>query len=386
MTGDVFDWLPHELAYVALRLARADELQEHLGRACLNWSMNALELKQIRRPDGLLDVVVDHVRPIPPIVELLFSEIVNHLRSAIDNVVYYMVENSRGRPLPDGTANLVTMPIVPSAEALKKWSERRCGRVPELSDGTELYRRIESQQPYRSLAVVTAISAKFEQFERFTGPIELHGEHPLTLLQRYSNTDKHRAVRVAVGRTLEGQNQPVARRVEPGMNFRPLKPGDLLAEGLDPRPQAVDLQTAVFVQRPAADVWVSPPKELGQIHGYVSEVLIPSLLTGGPTSPALPRQIWPYVTNVSISPDGKRTYALVGGTAWAYDPPVSISVIDSDPTSSTYNTQIATIALPGAYDVTFSPDSSRVASWSGMFFGFRCGLQPAKTLSSPTIT
>lgn len=75
------------------------------------------------------------------------------------------------------------------------------------------------------------------------------------------------------------------------MNFRPLKPGDLLAEGLDPRPQAVDLQTAVFVQRPAADVWVSPPKELGQIHGYVSEVLIPSLLTGGPTSPALPRQI-----------------------------------------------------------------------------------------------
>ena len=50
---------------------------------------------------------------------------------------------------------------------------------------------------------------------------------------------------------------------------------------------------------------------------------------------------------------------LVGGTAWAYDPPVSISVIDSDPTSSTYNTQIASIALPGAYDVNFIPDSSR---------------------------
>jgi hypothetical protein len=145
--------------------------------------MNALELKQIRRPDGLLNVVVNHVRPIPPIVELLFSEIVNHLRSAIDNVVYYMVESMRGTPLPDGTANLVAMPIVPSAEALKTWSDRRCGRVPELSDSTELYRRIESQQPYRSLAVVTAISAKFQQFERFTGPIELHGEHPLTLLQ-----------------------------------------------------------------------------------------------------------------------------------------------------------------------------------------------------------
>ena len=69
---------------------------------------------------------------------------------------------------------------------------------------------------------------------------------------------------------------------------------------------------------------------------------------------------WPYVTNVSISPDGKRTYALVGGAAvWAYDQPVAISVIDSDPTSSTYNTQIATIALPGATDVAFSPDSRR---------------------------
>ena len=82
------------------------------------------------------------VRPIPPIVELLFSEIVNHLRSAIDNVVYYMVESMRGTPLPDGTANLVAMPIVPSAEASKTWSDRRCGRVPELSDSTELYRRI----------------------------------------------------------------------------------------------------------------------------------------------------------------------------------------------------------------------------------------------------
>ena len=127
--SSVFDWLPHELAYVALRLARADEPQEHLGWACLDWSMNALELKQIRRPDGLLDVLVDHVRPIPPIVELLFSEIVNHLRAAIDNVVYYMVENARGGPLPDNAAHLIAMPIVPTAEDLKAWSGRRCRRV-----------------------------------------------------------------------------------------------------------------------------------------------------------------------------------------------------------------------------------------------------------------
>jgi hypothetical protein len=288
--SSVFDWLPRELAYVALRLARADELQEHLGRACLNWSTNALELKQIRRPDGLLDVVVSHVRPIPPIVELLFSEIVNHLRSAIDNVVYYMVEMLRGTPLSDG-AHLVAMPIVQTADELEKWANRRAKLVPELACGTELYRRIESPQPYRSLAVVTAISAKFEQFERFTGPIELHGEHPLTLLQGYSNTDKHRAIRVAVGRTLEGLNQPTARRIEPGMNFRPFKPGDLVVEGLGPRPQPADFQTPAFMQRSDSDVWVSPAKELGKIHEYVAEVLIPHLVTGAATSRALPRHI-----------------------------------------------------------------------------------------------
>jgi YVTN family beta-propeller protein/VCBS repeat-containing protein len=68
---------------------------------------------------------------------------------------------------------------------------------------------------------------------------------------------------------------------------------------------------------------------------------------------------WPYATNVAISPDGKRTYAIVGPVAWAPQDAVSISVIDSDPTSATYNTQIATINLPGAIDVAFSPDSRR---------------------------
>jgi hypothetical protein len=92
----IFDWFPRDLAHVALRLARADELQEQLGRECLDWSANALELKQLRRPDGLLDVVLERVRPIPPVVEMLLSEIVNHLQASIDNVVFYITETVRG--------------------------------------------------------------------------------------------------------------------------------------------------------------------------------------------------------------------------------------------------------------------------------------------------
>jgi hypothetical protein len=231
MDGEVFDWFPRDLAHVAIRLARAEELQLQLGRACLDWPANALELKQTRRDDGFLDVVVQRVRPTPPIVKMLFSEIVHHLRAAIDNVVFYMTETMRGDPLPDDAAQLVAMPIVPSAEKLRAWSDRRSAKVPELGSDTGLYRRIESQQPYRSLAVVTALSP---DFERFVGPTELHGVQPLVLLQGYSNTDKHRAVRVAAGRTLEGTNLPLAQRIQAGMNWRPLQAGDMVVERVSP--------------------------------------------------------------------------------------------------------------------------------------------------------
>src|SRR5262245_469952 len=107
--------------------------------------MEALELKQIRRPDGPVDVVVAGVRPIPPVVELLFSEIVHHLRAAIDNVVYYKVEELRGSPLPADAARVVAMPIVQAADELENWAKKRANRVPELACGTELYSRIESQ-------------------------------------------------------------------------------------------------------------------------------------------------------------------------------------------------------------------------------------------------
>jgi DNA-binding beta-propeller fold protein YncE len=69
---------------------------------------------------------------------------------------------------------------------------------------------------------------------------------------------------------------------------------------------------------------------------------------------------WPYVANLSVRPDGKRAYAIVGPVAWApYQDTVSIAVIDTDPASAKYNTQIASIALPGARDIAFSPDSTR---------------------------
>jgi YVTN family beta-propeller protein len=57
----------------------------------------------------------------------------------------------------------------------------------------------------------------------------------------------------------------------------------------------------------------------------------------------------PYVLSVAISPDGKRTYAVVNPNLFSTNSQaVSVSVLDTDPASATYNTQIATITVPAA--------------------------------------
>jgi hypothetical protein len=225
-SASVFDWLPAELAPVALRLARADELEYQLGWHCLKWSTHALKMKQVRRADGLLDVVVTNVRPIPPVVSMLFSEAINHLRAAIDNVMFYVVESLSGAPLPEDAAVRVAMPIYQSATKLVEWSNRNKGKVPEFDTNTDLFGRIGALQPYNSLAAVTAISTDFEYF---AGTLDLHGVHPLLLLRGYSNADKHRAIRVASGRTMPHRTNQIPGRYD--ITMQPVEPGFVIAEG-----------------------------------------------------------------------------------------------------------------------------------------------------------
>ena len=124
---------------------------------------------------------------------MLFSEFVNHLRAAVDNVVFYLVEQARGSALPPEQARKVAMPIWQSASDLANWSNGRARYVPELGTGTTLYSRIESVQPYRSPAVVTALPV---ELATVMGLSDLNGVNPL-LLQGYSNEDKHRMIRPA---------------------------------------------------------------------------------------------------------------------------------------------------------------------------------------------
>src|SRR5262249_18726638 len=74
-----------------------------------------------------------------------------------------------------------------------------------------------------------------------------------------------------------------------------------------------------------------------------------------------------YPEALAFTPDGKRAYTAAGYVSEGGLVFSSMSVIDTDPTSATYNEQIATIALPvdqgffysdyeGVFDVALSPD------------------------------
>lgn len=248
---------------------------------------NAFEFEQVRNSKGLLDAVVSRVRPTPPAMQMVISEAVNHLRAAIDNVVFYLVEQARGGALPPEQAHLVAMPIQKSAGGLANWVSRRVKHVPELGTGTILHTRIESLQPYRSLAVVTAVSV---QLAALMGLTELHGVHPLLLLQGYSNEDKHRTIRPVGFRSVVTRNDKSFF----GQNrqMRPIAVGDVLSADVQQgQPVMLETQTAIHIQRPDSQVWVGPGAELAQIHNFVADVVIPTLVTGAPVTSPLPRRV-----------------------------------------------------------------------------------------------
>jgi hypothetical protein len=303
------------LAPVALRLARADELEYQLGWECLTWSLQALEREQVRRPDGLLDVVVAAVRPIPPVVSMLFSEIVNHLRAAIDNVMFHVVETLRGGPVPPDAAIQVDMPICQTAAILGRRLDKRRRKLPEFDAGTELFRRIEILQPYSSSAVATAIPA---ELGALIGQVDLDDVHPLSLLQGYSNGDKHRAIRLASGRTISRLLSQRFGEFDPTM--QPVEIGFVLAEGLDHRPDELDTNTGVHVQRPDSQTWVT--------RGWNS-------LRSTPTSPRWLSPPWSPVGRCHRTYRGRSAWMTAGSPSSSASRPAGVNPHISAPRQET---------------------------------------------------
>lgn len=287
----VLDWLPEPLQPVAMRMARADELIFELAQVAFAWSRGPndegpLELRQVERRPGVLDVEVTSIRPVPPAASALFSEVVHHMRSALDNTVFFLVEAARGGPLTGHQVRAVSMPICDDEKVFQNNVGKLAKKgIHELDVDTTLGQRVASLQPFADPVAVPAISPLLAAEMGDPNPDQ---QHPLVLLRDYSNEDKHRAFRIAACRALIQSSRDLKGTRRMGM--RPIAVGDVVDVVRKDVPELMDIFSALHVQRPNG-VWVSPVAELDHIWQHVAYVVLPTLVTGMALPRELPAQV-----------------------------------------------------------------------------------------------
>ena len=283
-------WLPEPLHQVAIRLARADQLAYDLALVLLSWSrgtddVGALEIRQVERVRCYYDVEVAKVRPTPPVADMLFSEAIGHLRAALDNVVFYLAEHEHGQTLTAKQAKSVSMPISDAQVSYDKTLKNPIGKGLACFEPTAtLGKRLQTLQPF---ADPTTVPSMNPALARIMG-VTVVETNPLVLLREYSNHDKHRAIRVAVGQTLVQRDDDWRRSVTGGM--RPFEVGTVLETVKKGVLTGMEFSPALLVQRPD-EHWVEIVPELDGIARYVSDIAIPTLVTGMALPGGLPVDI-----------------------------------------------------------------------------------------------
>ncbi len=279
------DWLPGPLAAVSFRLARVDQAAEALGALAADWSRSRpIALTQVE-VDGQWVTRVVGIRPVPPLAALLFSEAIHHLRAAVENTLFYLVESERGTQLTEQHARAIEVPVVANEEDLRAW-QNKVRRVPELGPGTKLGGRIESLQPYvDTISKVPSIPPKLAAL---TGA-KVVSEHPLRLLQRYSNLDKHRSLRFCATGTIVTTSDVAMK--DSDLTFRALDVGTVLSTTTPGKLVELELNSALVIERPDSPVRVGPVAELTHLHRHVADVVIPTLVRGLSTPRSFPPQI-----------------------------------------------------------------------------------------------
>jgi hypothetical protein len=287
-TAKEFSWLPEGLEQVALRLARADACAFRIGDLASRWSLaGPLGFEQVRQGDQV-QMVVKSVRPVPVEASLLFSEAVNHLRAAVDNVVWHIVEQEHG-DLNGTVATLVSMPIARSPEDFDRWTARRVkGKMAVFALTAPLGRRLRALQPFADSR--SAVPSMGRTLAALTGQ-EVESAHPLLLLQGYSNADKHRSIRLAAARTFSSTDTTPLLMQD--LRHREVRAGDAVGPPtLWGHASLVETNTAMMVQRPEPfSAWVNPVKELNAMRQHVSWTVVPRLLTGLEMPNALPPSV-----------------------------------------------------------------------------------------------
>lgn len=287
------NWLPGELHPVAMRLARADAAAEELSHLALAWSRGpgdagAITLRQVERTPGTYDVEIASIRPVPPLAAMLFSETVHHLRSAVDNAVFYVAEKEHGQPFTREQARIVSMLVHDQPEKFDSAVKRVItgkNAIPAFGPDTTLGKRMASLQPFNDNAVLPSMNPLLA---RMMG-VEVVSAHPLALLRDYSNQDKHRAICVgAAGAMVQVLNDGWRESIGKGM--RHVAVGMALEQVTKGVFTGMEISAALQVQRPD-DMWVAYGPEIDGMARHVADIVIPTLVTGMALPDAIPAHI-----------------------------------------------------------------------------------------------
>lgn len=290
-----------------MRLARVDEAAFEIAQLARAWSSEGagpLKIVGIKHPDGSIVYVVDAIRPIPPLVPMLFSEAINHLRSCMDNTLFHLVEAERGVVLSEVEAKRIAMPIHENESKLTKWLQDNDKKgLPELGADSLLGRRLRVLQPYVDPERILSMS---EELAGMLG-ISPVRDAPLTLLQQYSNQDKHRVPITAAQRTsvIEGGGPFVGS----DHLMEPRSEGDTVGSAAPGERGEIETNSAVCVQRPTSGAWVGPAREVSNLRRHVADFVLPTLVKGF----ALPSSLPPHL---DLSGNGKLDRVRIEEGEW----------------------------------------------------------------------
>ncbi|MGV9301717.1 hypothetical protein, partial [Amycolatopsis sp. NPDC003676] len=133
--------------------------------------------------------------------------------------------------------------------------------------------------------------------------------HPLKLLQEYSNTDKHRGIRLcATGLMVDREDKPF---IGQDHSMRPISAGDLVMTIPVGTPIVVSFTASVIVERPNGAAFVSPAAELNRLLRHVCDVVIPILVKGV----ALTRSLPPHI---DLGDTGQSSRERLQSGGWEY--------------------------------------------------------------------
>ncbi len=199
--------------------------------------------------------------------------------------MFHLAEREHGNPLTDAQERAVAMLIYEDPTAYEEKVRRleKQGLTSFTSAGT-LGTRMAGLQPFQDASTVPSLSPLLAA----TMGIEAVNENPLVLLREYSNFDKHRAIRVGAARTLV--QRPDDWRASLAGGMRPITVGTVLDQVKIGVYTPIEISPALVVARPDG-TWVAFGPELDGIAKYISDIAIPTLVTGIALTGGLPVDI-----------------------------------------------------------------------------------------------